>query len=362
MIEENNNIAFIICTNSGVWFGECKRFIERLNVPQGITVEIIPVFEAKGMANGYNLARKNSTARYKIYMHHDTFIINQNIIEDVINIFKHNPQIGIIGMVGANDIKNQRVTVGGWEYGKVLVCNGCHELLLDFGEVEEEYIPVDCVDGMFIATQYDIEWREDIFEGWHFYDRSICMEYKRKGYISVVPKQNIPWCIHDSGYNSLTGWENNLEIFVNEYHEYFSELCLENSDTEWIDESRKVVDDLESNIRTLINKKCIKEAIGALKEFFDTERFPSKELVFMKEIIELYSLKLQGKTALFLEEDDTVATMLEKYTRAKFILRRVIYGIGISAEEAAFINSLSEDEQKIIINHNLGVSMQLTAK
>lgn len=163
-------------------------------------------------------------------MHHDTFIINKNLIEDVLTIFKSNSKIGIIGMIGANDIKNDSVSVGNWEYGKVLACNGYSEVCGEFREIANDYETVDCVDGMFIATQYDIEWREDLFVNWHFYDRSIRMEYKRNGYTAVIPKQNIPWTIHDSGINNLIGWKNDLEKFVNEYQEYFSEKCMRRMD------------------------------------------------------------------------------------------------------------------------------------
>ena len=186
LMSRKERVAFVICTNNELWFAECKKYIERLKIPEGIQVEIVPVRDASGMANGYNLGRTGNDAKYKIYMHHDVFIINENLIEDVIRIFESNPNVGIIGLVGANDVENDSVSVGNWEYGKVLACSGYSEVNCNYGEVTEEYVPVDCVDGMFIATQYDVEWREDIFLDWHFYDRSICMEYKRAGYISVV--------------------------------------------------------------------------------------------------------------------------------------------------------------------------------
>lgn len=359
-MSREDSVAFIICTNSELWFEECKKYIGRLRVPIGIQVEIIPIFEATGMANGYNQGRNKSEAKYKIYMHHDTFIINENLIEDILAIFESNPEIGIIGMIGANDIKNDSVSVGNWEYGKVVVCNGCSEVNGELGEIEEDYIPVDCVDGMFIATQYDIEWREDLFSNWHFYDRSICMEYRRKGYISVIPKQNIPWCLHDCGINNLMGWQSDLEKFVKEYQEYFSEKCLERSKTALTDESIRIsVERLGNSIESLINNRCMEEADTALKSFLKLGVMPSQKLMFMSEIMELYT---KGKTALLFEKNDTVDKMIEKYTRAKFILRRVIYRMDITDEEIVFINALSEDEKNSIISHNLQASVEVAEK
>lgn len=54
VMSREEKVAFIICTNSELWFGECKKYIERLHVPTGLQIEIIPIFNATGMANGYN--------------------------------------------------------------------------------------------------------------------------------------------------------------------------------------------------------------------------------------------------------------------------------------------------------------------
>lgn len=44
---------------------------------------------------------------------------------------------------------------------------------------------------------YDISWRCDLFDGWHFYDSSLCREYRRRGLAVVVPRQSPDfWCIH----------------------------------------------------------------------------------------------------------------------------------------------------------------------
>lgn len=44
---------------------------------------------------------------------------------------------------------------------------------------------------------YDIPWRSDLFDGWHFYDSSLCREYRRRGLSVVVPRQSPDfWCIH----------------------------------------------------------------------------------------------------------------------------------------------------------------------
>lgn len=43
------------------------------------------------------------------------------------------------------------------------------------------YIKVSAIDGLFMATQYDIKWREDLLDGFHFYDVSQCFEFAQQG-------------------------------------------------------------------------------------------------------------------------------------------------------------------------------------
>ncbi len=64
-----------------------------------------------------------------------------------------------------------------------------------------------------MATQYDILWREDIFDKWDFYDASQCMEFIKRGYRIVVPKQVKPWCVHDCGILNLKDYDNEKEKF-----------------------------------------------------------------------------------------------------------------------------------------------------
>jgi hypothetical protein len=71
--------------------------------------------------------------------------------------------------------------------------------LLSASEISAGYETVQVVDGLLMVTQYDLPWREDLFQSWHFYDASQCMEFAKAGYTVAVPKQEKPWCLHDSG-------------------------------------------------------------------------------------------------------------------------------------------------------------------
>ena len=52
------------------------------------------------MCAGYNEAMQSSDAKYKIYMHQDVFIKDTEFLDKIIQIFKEDSEIGMIGMVG----------------------------------------------------------------------------------------------------------------------------------------------------------------------------------------------------------------------------------------------------------------------
>ena len=105
-------------------------------------------------------------------------------------------------------------------YGRVLhACEPESVVDSECNEPEGEYIEVEAVDGLCIATQYDINWREDLFDGWHLYDTSICKEFGRAGYKVVIPNQkNDFWCIHCPKEKPLDPkYRRYQKIFLKEY-------------------------------------------------------------------------------------------------------------------------------------------------
>ena len=57
--------------------------------------------DAASMTSGYNEGMRASGAKYKVYLHQDTFIVNKNFIQDFLDVFMQDETIGMIGMVGA---------------------------------------------------------------------------------------------------------------------------------------------------------------------------------------------------------------------------------------------------------------------
>lgn len=215
---DNKKICFITAVNNERAYEECLFYIKNLDIPEGYDIEAIAIRNSYSMTNTYNKAMKDSDAKYKIYIHQDTLIINKNFIHDMLELFKNN-KIGMIGVCGTKKIPTNGVW---WEsnnkLGKVYDSHTGEMKLLEFNKINEMYENVQAIDGLIIATQYDIEWREDLFDGWHFYDTSQCVEFNKAGYEVVVANQIKPWCIHDSGVaNTANGYDKYREIFLGEY-------------------------------------------------------------------------------------------------------------------------------------------------
>lgn len=214
----DRQICFICCRNDREQFCRCRNYINELDVPSGFDIEVIPIDGAPSMAAGYNVGMSQSNAKYKVYLHQDVYITNRRMLRDMIDLFATHPQIGLLGVVGAQVLPATGIW---WEssscYGKVNEVRDS-ERRLQFNEVREPYMNVEALDGLILMTQYDVSWREDLFPTWHFYDISQCQEFLRAGFEVAIPKQEEPWCIHNCGSDiNLNGYEESRQVFLHEY-------------------------------------------------------------------------------------------------------------------------------------------------
>jgi hypothetical protein len=212
-----HKFAFIYCVNNEPRFQESWNQVSRLQIPSGYCVEPIVVRGADSIAAGYNQAMGRSRAKYKIYLHQDAGIVYLDFLGRLLYLFKTHPNLGLLGVLGAKQLPPNGVW---WEapkcYGKVYYLGdqiNCNT------EVINDYESVQAIDGMLMATQYDLHWREDLFDGWHFYDASQSMEFIKAGYTVGVPRQAEPWCTHDTT-TSLLPFQISQQIFLHHYRQF----------------------------------------------------------------------------------------------------------------------------------------------
>ncbi len=212
----DRKICFIACVNNDKYEQEMLKYINHLQIPEGYNIECLSIREAKSMASGYNEGMRSSDAKYKVYLHQDVFIVNQHFIRDMLDIFTDG-SIGMMGMVGAPQMPENAIMWNAPRVGKIYY-NAIYEAKeSDIGRIEGAYCEVEAVDGLLMATQYDLPWREDLFHNWDFYDASQSKEFICKGYKVVVPNQEQPWCIHDDGFYNLKNYYESREIYNAHY-------------------------------------------------------------------------------------------------------------------------------------------------
>jgi hypothetical protein len=191
-----HTFLFVTCVNDEGLYETCVKHIAKLLTPLHSSIQLFPIRGAKSMTAGYNFALSHP-AKYKIYLHQDTFILNRNFLNNILHLFQAHARLGLIGMIGCKRLPSSGIW---WEdknvIGKVLSYQNDTYHLIKKKESDAPFEQVETVDGLLMATQYDLRWREDLFTGFHFYDTSQSTEFMQHGYLVGVPKQIEPWCLH----------------------------------------------------------------------------------------------------------------------------------------------------------------------
>lgn len=216
-----NKVAFIICTNNKLYYDECVYYLSKLNIPEGMEVDVIAIEQAEYMTKAYNEAMNASDAKYKVYLHQDVFIVNTNFIADILTIFR-NPEVGMIGVAGCHNLKEFFANEYWWDKGECYTNDVTDVRRTVFGKIVGEYEAVQAIDAMLMITQYDYPWREDRYKGWDFYDFSQSMEFLKHGKQIVVPEQKTPWIMHDHGLLEYGNYDHWKQLFLEEYPQFVS--------------------------------------------------------------------------------------------------------------------------------------------
>ena len=195
----------------------CARLIDSLQnieVPEDYDVEVLPV-EGDEKFFVYDFAMNHSDAKYKIYVDEKILVFDKNILSKLLEIFQSDEKIGIIGVSGAIKISTHGTCIESEQRcGKIFLTQ--KKILFEWENIDGDFQAVDAVDGWFMATQYDLTWRHDIFHGDTFGDTVQCIEFMRqKNYKSVVIQQETPaiWYTGQSwGKDEIS-----RNIFLDEY-------------------------------------------------------------------------------------------------------------------------------------------------
>lgn len=316
-----HQIAFILCVNNIREAEECLYYIKRLEVPDGYEIDILTIQEAESMAGAYNAAMHASDAKYKVYLHQDTFIINTRFLYEILGVFESDSEIGILGCIGRRKMPLDGFAVDGWNTGKV------YDNLDSVLGFECGICEVEALDGLMLATQYDIQWREDIFQGWDYYDISQCYEFHRKGLKVVVPEQGEYWCYHDNGYSRLKDYDKWRKKFVEEYQDIYPFQYNKH-----ISENKLAMETLIMSLAEMLEKYLDD---GQMMEFAEICKNPNVEnqLWAMEycQINSIYCTERDINSSKQIYKGNAKDT-LEHLRRLKHLLKRIEYKAEINDE------------------------------
>lgn len=227
----DRKFCFIMCANDEFLAEECQKYIRQLELPDGYERQVIVIRGASSMTAGYNTAMKQTDAKYKIYLHQDVLLINRRLLHDILRLFQGDPGLGMLGVVGNPTLSDDGCPWSGERERRIgSVYGDCIDRMVyaSFETVQGNCTKVLTIDGMLMITQYDLPWREDLFQGWDFYDGSQAMEFWKAGYAVAVPAMNRAWCIHDNDRQYLTHYEKWRSLFEREYRRYYQNVDARN--------------------------------------------------------------------------------------------------------------------------------------
>ena len=206
-------IAVIIHKTDENFYNQLVTEIKSLKLPKGFKLEILPAEGTERFA-AYNKQMKKSDAKYKIYVDEKISVLDKNIFQKIIQIFRVDKKIGVIGVSGAINFSTHGICLDSVQRcGKVFFRT--EKKFVNWGDIKGDFKAVESVDGFFMATQYDFDWREDIFHATSFGDNAQCLEFRRKGYSVVVLNCEEPpiWFAQDKWVID----EDSRNNFLNEY-------------------------------------------------------------------------------------------------------------------------------------------------
>ena len=172
----------------------------------------------------YNKGLNDSINDVIVFMHDDLILETKNITPKIIKLFETNPEYGIIGLAGTDNLlsgtwwqdRTSMYGIVGHEHqGKRHVNYYSKE---SYSEKLKEVVIIDGLFMMVHRGRIKHNFNEE-FEGFHFYDLPFCIDNFLDGVkIGITTKIMVT---HKSIGQINNYWISNKEIFENKYGKHF---------------------------------------------------------------------------------------------------------------------------------------------
>ncbi len=172
----------------------------------------------------YNIGLNDSKYDVVVFIHDDLILETKNITPKVIRLFEKNPEYGIIGIAGTDNLlsgmwwqdKTSMYGIVGHEHEGKRHVN--HYSKGDYSEKLKEVVVIDGLFMMIHKNRIKYKFNEQ-FEGFHFYDLPICLENYLDGVkVGVTTKIRVT---HKSIGMVNKKWEKNKLLFEALYEKNF---------------------------------------------------------------------------------------------------------------------------------------------
>ncbi len=172
----------------------------------------------------YNIGLNDSKNDIVVFIHDDLILETKNITPKVIRLFEKNPEYGVIGIAGTDNLvsgmwwqdKSSMYGIVGHEHEGKRHVN--HYSKGDYSEKLKEVVVIDGLFMMIHKNRIKHKFNEQ-FEGFHFYDLPICLENYLEGVkVGVTTKIRVT---HKSIGMVNKKWEKNKLLFEALYEKNF---------------------------------------------------------------------------------------------------------------------------------------------
>jgi hypothetical protein len=182
----------------------------------------ILVYENEGeysLPQLYNVGLRDSQYDDVVFMHDDLTIETVNVTKKITRLFDNNPEFGIIGIAGTNNL----ISGMWWQDRASMFGQVKHEHLGKIhrnsysGLLGEDLKKVVIVDGLFFAVRKSriANGFDEGFPGFHFYDIPFCVSNYLAGVkIGVTTKITV---VHKSIGMVNEQWKQNKELFETKF-------------------------------------------------------------------------------------------------------------------------------------------------
>lgn len=197
---KDHRIAIFVPEGEEEKVDACLASIRTLKVPAGYEIKLVRWQKGQqSLAETERQLVQESSAKYKIFLDSRVSFIAEDVLGSLLKIFRSNPEIGAIGICGSRCFSCEEDAlsrVGGFF---ALDAGGTpREYAWPMQDENADYEYVQHLNGMMIATQYDLPAQETGAQSWLGVNLLRSFDYTQFGYRLAVPKQVHPWCLFAS--------------------------------------------------------------------------------------------------------------------------------------------------------------------